>query len=103
MYFVSIMKISGFWKTDFERAASESYSGHGGGATPACEWVRTRPSDLVYLQLCSSSTDHPRPPTIRPCFPYFIFMKTLQFMNGLGVVVWTGLDMLKVRFVKIII
>ena len=74
MYFVSIMKISGFWKTDFERAASESYSGHGGGATPACEWVRTRPSDLVYLQLCSSSTDHPRPPTIRPCFPYFIFL-----------------------------
>lgn len=74
MYFVSIMKISGFWKTDFERAASESYSGHGGGATPACEWVRTRPSDLAYLQLCSSSTDHPRPPTICPCFPYFIFL-----------------------------
>ena len=25
------------------------------------------------------------------CFPYFIFMKTLQFMNGLGVIVWTGI------------
>lgn len=74
MYFVSIMKISGFWKTDFERAMSESYSGHSGGVTPACEWVRTRPSDLACLQLCSSSTDHPRPPTICTCFPYFIFL-----------------------------
>ena len=83
MYFVSIMKISGFWKTDFERAVSESYSGHSGGITLACEWVRTQPSDFARLQLCSGSADHSRPPTICPCFPYFIFLAEKQKQNPL--------------------